>query len=64
MKRTLKKFIIYFVSFFIIILVYGAIFKPTDLEADGVVRALIISLGSSFGIVLGGRIIDKNIARK
>ncbi|MBP1947547.1 hypothetical protein J2Z82_000470 [Virgibacillus litoralis] len=51
MKRTLGRFFIYFVVFFILIMIFGIIFKPLELGVTGIVRAIVISSASAFGWV-------------
>ncbi|MBX0358444.1 hypothetical protein [Halobacillus sp. Nhm2S1] len=60
MSRTLGRFLIYFVVFFILIMIFGSIFKPSDLGVDGIVRALVISSASAIGWTL----VEKNFGKK
>ncbi|CQR47529.1 hypothetical protein BN1058_01852 [Paraliobacillus sp. PM-2] len=60
MSRTLGRYFIYFVVFFILIMIFGLIFKPSNLEGDGIVRALVISSASAFGwVFVAGKFLKK-----
>ncbi len=53
-------FVIHFLVIFILILIYGYIFKPSALNSNGIVRALFIA----FGYALAWLIVDKKFINK
>ncbi|MCM3006314.1 hypothetical protein [Priestia koreensis] len=50
MKTFIWKFMLVFLLTFVLILIVGKIFFPSELNEAGVIRALFISLGLAIGL--------------
>ncbi|WP_163538422.1 hypothetical protein [Gracilibacillus sp. YIM 98692] len=59
MKRAIGRFLLYFVVWFFLIMLFGVIFKPSDIVFEGIVRALVISSASAFAMVFVERLTAK-----
>ncbi|KHE72417.1 hypothetical protein LD39_04645 [Halobacillus sp. BBL2006] len=59
MKRTIGSFFLYFTVYFLLILLFAAIFKPSDISFEGIVRSVVIASASAAAMVFVGRLVPK-----
>jgi hypothetical protein len=64
LKQTIGRFFIYFLGFFILIMIFGGISKPYEMDIDGIVRALVISSASALSWIIGQYIVKTKMAKK
>jgi hypothetical protein len=60
LKRTITRFLFYFLGVFLLIMIFGGIFKPSNMGFDGIVQALVISSASALSWVIGQYIVKKS----
>ena len=64
MKRTITRFLFYFLGIFLFIMIFGGIFKLSNIGYDGIVRAIVISSASALSWVIGQYIVEKKMSKK
>jgi hypothetical protein len=64
LKQTVVRFLIYFVVIFILLMIFGSIFKPSHMDSDGIVRAISISSASALSWITGQYIVERKMLKK
>ncbi|WP_142922602.1 hypothetical protein [Neobacillus notoginsengisoli] len=63
MKQNIRRVLINFFSIFILIIIFGLVFKPNDINSSGIIRALVISFASALAWVTGQNIFNRKISK-
>jgi hypothetical protein len=64
LKATIGRFLINFLGIFVIIMILGSIYKPSDIGFEGIIRAIVISSASSLSWIIGQYIVKRTMLKK
>ncbi|PTM59288.1 hypothetical protein C8J48_1895 [Desmospora activa DSM 45169] len=63
MKQLVFNFLIRFLLFFAAIIVWGKVYEPSNVNFDGVIRALVIAFGSALSWTISEYILNRRSKR-
>jgi hypothetical protein len=63
MKRLVINFLIRFSLIFVAIIIFGIVYKPSDVNFVGVIRALVIASGGALSWAIGEYVISRRLEK-
>jgi hypothetical protein len=64
LNRNVRRFFKFLIGFFILLVIFKAIFKPSDLSIHGIVQSFAIAFGTAFGIAGVEYLVEKKTMKK
>ncbi|PMB02372.1 hypothetical protein CEN49_25735 [Fischerella thermalis CCMEE 5273] len=64
MKRMFGRFLMQFSILFLLILLWGKVYQPTNVNFDGIIRAIVIASASTSSWIFAEYIVKRKVLQK